>query len=81
MAAALEGCLLRLAAGATERGLAVALVLLEFNFFAPEGALKRVGFFWEVSFFASRCGARKQSRSSAVGQPEEASPPRVRLRS
>ncbi|KAL4443524.1 hypothetical protein ABPG75_011261 [Micractinium tetrahymenae] len=37
VAVAVEGCSLRLAAGATERGLAVALVLLEFNFFAPEG--------------------------------------------
>lgn len=41
VAVALEGCSLRLASGATERGLAAALVLLEFNFFAPEGAQGR----------------------------------------
>lgn len=33
----LEGTALRLAAGATERGIATLLVLLDFNWFAPEG--------------------------------------------
>lgn len=36
-ALALEGASLQLAAGATERGVAALGVLLEFNFFAPEG--------------------------------------------
>ena len=33
----LEGAALRLAAGAGERALAALLVLLEFNWFSPEG--------------------------------------------
>lgn len=33
----LEGTALRLAAGATERAVAALQVLLEFNWFAPEG--------------------------------------------
>ena len=37
-AVALEGLALRLAAGAGERALAGLLVLLEYNFFSPEGA-------------------------------------------
>ena len=37
VALALAGVQLRLSAGGTERALAALLVLLEFNFFSPEG--------------------------------------------
>ncbi|KAL4447355.1 hypothetical protein ABPG77_007388 [Micractinium sp. CCAP 211/92] len=61
VAAALEGCLLRLAAGATERGLAVALVLLEFNFFAPEG--------WPEDALEAMFEEFWRSGAPMVGQP------------